>query len=192
MKKIVVLFVVLVLVFAFAIPAAAGGNGPGSPNGQGKAPVTDPGTAPVTGTGPGPETSAGPGPMTSAGPGPMTSAGPGPMTISGSGAITPSRMGSTGEMFSLTGTIAEIGTGSLTVNVLHGSKLAQPLIGSAASIVVTDQTTYLYNDGTLATPITFADLQVDDPVSVKGSVVDGVWTATRITVGAQLLLVHVP
>jgi hypothetical protein len=35
MKKIVILFVVLVMVFAFTIPASAGGNGPGGGNGSG-------------------------------------------------------------------------------------------------------------------------------------------------------------
>jgi hypothetical protein len=183
MKKSVVVFVVLVMLLAFTIPAAAGGNGPGNSNGQGKGPNMDPVVTPEIGTGPGPETSAGPGPMTSAGPGPMTNLGTGLMTAARQG---PGPM----DAFSLTGTIAEIGTGSVTINVLHGSKLAQRVIGTALSIAVTDQTRYVYNDGTLPTLITFADLVVDDPVSVRGLVIDGVWTATRITVGAAL--VHVP
>ncbi len=37
MKRIVTLFVALVMVFAFTIPASAGGNGPGGGNGSGGA-----------------------------------------------------------------------------------------------------------------------------------------------------------
>lgn len=92
--------------------------------------------------------------------------------------------------FTFVGRIAETGDGTVTIEVLRGNKLAQPNIDQPLTVVVTDSTRFLLNDGTVVMPITFADLEVGDPVSVHGILVSGVWTASRITVGAQLI--HFP
>lgn len=92
--------------------------------------------------------------------------------------------------FSLVGKIAAIdaATGTVTVNVLKGNKLVQPYLGQSVTLQTTETTRYLYKASTtaVATPITFADLKVGDPVSVNGTLANGIWTAKRITVGAKL------
>jgi hypothetical protein len=92
--------------------------------------------------------------------------------------------------FSLVGKISAIdaAAGTVTVTVLKGNKLVQPYLGQAVTLQTTVTTRYLYKASAtaVATPITFADLKVGDPVSVNGTLANGIWTATRITVGAKL------
>lgn len=92
--------------------------------------------------------------------------------------------------FSLVGKISAIdaASGTVTVNVLKGNKLVQPYLGQSITLKTTATTRYLYKSTAtaVATPITFADLKVGDPVSVNGTLANGIWTATRITVGAKL------
>jgi hypothetical protein len=88
--------------------------------------------------------------------------------------------------FTFAGTITTIGANSVTVEAVGGSKLAQPSIGAQLTLAVTTQTRYVLRDGTTTTLITFADLQVGQQVSVQGMIVDSIWTASRITVGARL------
>ena len=92
--------------------------------------------------------------------------------------------------FSLVGKISAIDSanGTVTVTVLKGNKLVQPYLGQSIALRTTLKTRYLYKSTAtaVATPITFADLKVGDPVSVNGTLANGVWTATRITVGAKL------
>lgn len=92
--------------------------------------------------------------------------------------------------FSLVGKISAIDAamGTVTVNVLKGNKLVQPYLGQSITLRTTATTRYLYKASAtaVATPITFADLKVGDPVSVNGRLANGIWTATRITVGARL------
>ena len=157
MIKIVILIVVLVTVFAFTISASAGGNGPAGGVGSGD------GTSPVGGLGP---------------------IGGNGSSVSGSGNGL-MQQGTRG-IFDMSGTIAAIGTSTVTINVLHGNKLVQPYIGTQVTVTVASQTRYLYRDSTTNKTISFADLQMGQPVSVHGAVADSLWTASRITVGASL------
>ena len=61
-------------------------------------------------------------------------------------------------------------------------------IDTKEPVTITTKTRFYYKtaDSLFATRITFADLAIDDPVSVNGTVKDFVWTTTRITVGATL------
>ncbi len=92
--------------------------------------------------------------------------------------------------FTLVGKITAIdaATGMVTVNVYRGNKLAQPYIKLDVALTTTTSTVYFYKASATATPtpITFADLKVGNWVSASGSLVNGVWTTTRITVGAKL------
>lgn len=92
--------------------------------------------------------------------------------------------------FALVGTISTIdpATGTVTVNVLKGNKLVQPYLSQSVVLNTTASTRYLLKVSAtaVATRITFADLKVGDPVSVNGTLANGIWTATRITVGASL------
>jgi len=96
------------------------------------------------------------------------------------------RQGYQSASFLMTGKIAEIGADYVVINVIRGNKLVKPFVGTLATVLVTPTTRYRYTDGVTTVKITFADLQVDQKVSVYGTFTDNVWTATRITVGAKL------
>ena len=91
--------------------------------------------------------------------------------------------------YALSGTIAAIDSGArtVTVTVACGNRLVKPYTGQNVTLQTTDYTRFLLRnaDGSV-TPITFENLAVDQKVSSHGTLVEGVWTATRITVGALL------
>ena len=89
--------------------------------------------------------------------------------------------------YALSGTIAEISDGSITVTVACGNTLVKSYVGKNVTLMTTETTRFLLrNENGYATQISFADLKIGDEVSSHGVLVDGVWTATRITVGALL------
>jgi hypothetical protein len=94
--------------------------------------------------------------------------------------------------FALTGTIAAIGTNTVSINVIRGNKLVQPYLGTELTVTVTSRTRYLYKDGTTTSAIGFADLKVGQPVSVHGTLAENVWVTSRITVGASLSCLPLP
>jgi Domain of unknown function (DUF5666) len=91
--------------------------------------------------------------------------------------------------YALSGTITSINTESHTVTVLIacGNRLADPYDGQEVTLSTTASTRFLQRsaDGTV-TPISFEELASGQTVSSHGSLVDGVWTASRITSGALL------
>lgn len=89
-------------------------------------------------------------------------------------------------VFALVGKITAIGTDTVTIKVVSGNILVKPYLGKELTITVTATTRYLFKNGTVITPITFADLKVGQPVSVHGTTANNVWKATRITVGASI------
>jgi hypothetical protein len=91
-------------------------------------------------------------------------------------------------LFNLAGTIAGLDPdGTITVRVVAGSLLVQPYIGQTLAIRTTDATRFLLRQvNDTALPITYSDLAVGQAVSVHGMLANSVWTATRVTVGAQL------
>jgi len=187
MRKIVVLIVVLVTVFAFTIPASAGGNGPGGGIGPGDGTCPVGGLGPIGGNGSG-GSDSGNGPLAGNGSGGSDS-GYGPLGGNGSvGSVSGNGLGQHGArgIFTMSGTIAAIDTSTVTINVLHGNKLVQPYLGTQVIVTVTSQTRYLSRDGTTTTTIGFAYLQVGQKVSVQGTVANSAWTVSRITVGALL------
>ncbi len=90
-------------------------------------------------------------------------------------------------LFTLTGRITAIEGSTITVNVLAGKPIVRPYIGQTLEIQTTDSTRFLLKTQTGTVVISLADLAVDQNVSVQGEVVNGVWTATRITVGADII-----
>ena len=92
--------------------------------------------------------------------------------------------------FTLIATISAIDpvSGAVTVSVMKGNALAKSYIGQSVVLTTTAQTRYLYKSSPTAVPalIPFADLKVGNAVSVNGTLANGVWTTTRITVGAKL------
>jgi len=96
-----------------------------------------------------------------------------------------------GGQFNLTGFITAIDGTTVAVRVVAGNPIVKPVIGQTISIQTTAQTRFLLQkeDGT-ATPITFDYLEVGQGISVQGVLVNEVWTANRITVGADLE--HIP
>jgi hypothetical protein len=134
MKKIAILFAVLVMVFAFTIPAAANGFGPGGGMGSG---------------------------------------------------TTQGQPGGRGT-FVIVGTITDLGTSSVTIDVLRGNRLGQSAIGTQVTLAVTSQTLLFSRNGSTITQISFADLKVGQQMTVNGIVANTVWTIYRITVGALI------
>lgn len=59
-------------------------------------------------------------------------------------------------------------------------------IGYDLTVRTTAATRFLLKTPSGTVPITFADLRVGQNVSVYGTLANGVWTASRITVGADL------
>jgi hypothetical protein len=92
--------------------------------------------------------------------------------------------------FSLVANISAIDpvSGAVTVTVIKGNVLVKSYVGQNLVMTTTAKTLYLYKSSATAVPtvITFADLKVGDAVSVNGTLANGVWTASRITVGASL------
>jgi hypothetical protein len=86
----------------------------------------------------------------------------------------------------ITGTIAAIGTDNVTINVVGGNKLVQPYLGTPLTLAVTSNTSYLLRDGTTVTITALMDLKVGQAVSANVTVINNIWTASRITVGASL------
>lgn len=77
---------------------------------------------------------------------------------------------------------------TVTVKVLRGSLLVRPYLGSSITFYTTATTRYLLKTSptTTAIAVTFDDLIVGKPVSVYGTLSNGIWTAIRITMGAKL------
>ncbi len=95
--------------------------------------------------------------------------------------------------YALSGTITVLDANSQTVsvNVSCGNGMVNSSIGTEVTIQTTQNTRFLLRneDGTV-TSISFADLVVGESVSSHGSLVDGVWTASRVTMGALLSCVN--
>lgn len=89
-------------------------------------------------------------------------------------------------LFMLTGRITSIQGSTVTVDVLAGKPIVHPYVGQTLDIQTTDGTRFLLKTEAGTVAISLADLAVDQNVSVQGEVVDGLWTATRITAGADI------
>lgn len=90
--------------------------------------------------------------------------------------------------FNLVGRITAVDTGAatVTVEVLRGNRVVKPFIGKTVTIRTDAATRFLKKTSTGVVPITLVDLQVGDAVSVQGRLAGDIWTANRITVGANL------
>lgn len=89
--------------------------------------------------------------------------------------------------FTLTGVITAINGKTVTVQVTGGNPIVREYVGQTLALQTTSGTRYLLKTDTGTVPIRFADLAVGQKVSVSGTVANDVWTATRITVGADLV-----
>ncbi len=90
--------------------------------------------------------------------------------------------------FNLVGRITAVDAGAarVTVEVLRGNQVVRPYVGKTVTLQTDAATRFLKKTETGTVPITLADLQVGDAVSVQGRLAGEVWTAYRITVGATL------
>lgn len=92
--------------------------------------------------------------------------------------------------FALSGTISALDPAvkTVTVTVSCGNRLASPVTGQEVTLQTSDSTRFLLRnaDGTV-TPITFDDLALGQNISSHGTLVNNVWTATRVTSGALLI-----
>jgi hypothetical protein len=90
--------------------------------------------------------------------------------------------------FALVGRVTAIdpATQSVTVQVVSGNALVKLSIGQSVTIKTSTATLFRYTDGTVTRVIKFEDLKIGDAVSAGGTLSGGIWTASRITVGAKL------
>jgi hypothetical protein len=95
-------------------------------------------------------------------------------------------------VFNLVGKITEVNSnGTITVQVVAGNRPVKPYIGKTLVIQTSGATRFLLRQvNDTALPITFGDLARGRAVSVHGVLANSVWTATRVTVGAELK--HLP
>ncbi len=91
--------------------------------------------------------------------------------------------------FNLVGLVSAVDTtaATVTVEVVRGNRVVKPFIGKTVTVQVTAATRLLRRAEPQAVPITLADLKAGDAVSVHGVLSNDVWTARRITVGAELV-----
>ena len=94
------------------------------------------------------------------------------------------RMSST--IFSLVGTVTAVGEDSITVLVQAGNRNVKDYVGLELTLLIDDHTKVMQWTDEGSVPVTLADVQVDDAVNVHGKVVEGVYTAMRITVDVPL------
>lgn len=91
--------------------------------------------------------------------------------------------------FAFVGTIVSVDatTRTVVVTVVAGNTVVKSYIGQNLTIQTTDTTRFLLRnpDGT-ATVIAFENLVPGQNVSVNGKLSNNVWSANRITVGAEL------
>ena len=75
----------------------------------------------------------------------------------------------------------------VTVTVACGNRLVKTYVGQDVTLLTAANTRFLLRnpDGT-ATPLAFEDLEVGQNISSHGTFTDGIWAATRVTVGATL------
>ncbi|MFZ2098504.1 MAG: hypothetical protein WAV05_17870 [Anaerolineales bacterium] len=165
MKKFAVLTLVVVMLAVSMVPAFAAGGLPAN-RGTGSGVCT--GNQDVLGSG------------YQAGLGAGYQAGFGASNQKSYGVRTP---------YALSGTIYALdpAASTVTVTVSCGNRLVNPYIGNEVTLQTTEITRFLLrnSDGSV-TPITFAELEVGENVSSHGILADGVFTATRVTMGALL------
>ena len=92
--------------------------------------------------------------------------------------------------FTLAGVITVINRTTVTVQVVAGNPTVRPYIGQTLTLQTTPMTRYLLKTATGTMPIILTDLRVGQKVSASGTFANNMWTASRFTVGANL--VHQP
>jgi hypothetical protein len=86
------------------------------------------------------------------------------------------------QSFSLVGVITGRDTGSITVQVYNGNRLAQPYIGQALTVQLTGSTRYRQWQPEGCIPTSFDGVQAGDTTRIQGTVSDDIFTAQRVTV----------
>jgi hypothetical protein len=84
--------------------------------------------------------------------------------------------------FSLVGVITAIEGSTITVEVYHGNRIGQAYSGEEVAVQVTDSTRYRQWAADGCTPIAFDDVEAGVTASIQGTVLDGIFTAQRVTV----------
>jgi hypothetical protein len=86
--------------------------------------------------------------------------------------------------------VIDSGSGTITATVARSNRLVKPFIGQNVSLQLINPIRFLLRnpDGSVP-PITFVDLDVDKKISNHGSIAEGHWTASRVTVGTLFMCI---
>ncbi len=99
------------------------------------------------------------------------------------------RVNAGSSVFTVAGVITSIDATARTVTlqVAAGDRFSKSLIGQPLTVQTGENTRFLLKTSSGAMAVSFTDLAVDQKVSVQGYVLDDVYTAQRITIGASLI-----
>ncbi len=88
--------------------------------------------------------------------------------------------------FTLVGIISHIDAGGITVQIHNGNRFVKDYVGGELTIKVADGAEYRRWTPSGCVPIDPADIEAGDTASIRGSVMEGVFWAERITVDVPL------
>jgi len=105
--------------------------------------------------------------------------GPGEMQIK---PVEQYRWRTSNTIFSLVGAVTAVGEDSITVLVHAGNRNVKDYVGLELTLLVDEDTKYMQWTEEGSVPASLAEVMVDDYVNVHGKVLEGVYTAKRITI----------
>ena len=90
------------------------------------------------------------------------------------------------QYFTLVGVISGIGEGSITVEIHNGNRFVKEYIGGELAVEVADGAEYRRWTPSGCVPIDPTEIAIGDTTSIRGTVIEGVYWAERITVDVPL------
>ncbi len=90
--------------------------------------------------------------------------------------------------FVLAGAVSAVGAGGTTVTITpyHGNHVGHGIYGEPITLSLDPSTSLIMWTPTGVVPATLADLAPDQTIMVKGRMVDGVWTVSRVMIALGL------
>lgn len=90
------------------------------------------------------------------------------------------------DRFAVVGTVAAVGSDSITIQVLSGNKPVKPFVGQELVVQVDENTILRRWTEEGGVPIALADVVVGEGVNANGTVAEETFVAARVTAGIPL------